>query len=79
MSWPGLIIRVLAVAWFVVVLQFSRMGLSQIGIAPTILAQLAWSATLILPVLILSLAAAKRVDRAASDRWADRLPPSRSK
>ncbi len=69
MSWPGLLIRLLAVAWFVVAIEFTRTGLSELGIAPTLLARLTWNVALVAPAWAFAIAAAKRVDRGTSEKW----------
>ena len=69
MSWPGLLIRVLAVAWFIAASELSRAGLNQLGIEPTFLARLTWVMALVVPVWAFALVASKRVDRTSSEKW----------
>jgi len=69
MSWPGLLIRVLAVAWFVVAVEFNRTGLIALGIAPNLLARLTWNIALVAPVWAVAFPAAQRADRQTSAKW----------
>lgn len=69
MSWPGLILRLSAFGWFLAALGLQRLGLSQLGITPALTAKVAWCVLTVLPVWLLMLLAAKRVDHASSDKW----------
>jgi len=68
MSWPGLLIRVIAVIAMIIIADFSQSFLAALGIPPTYVAKVLWNLVLWLPILLISLAAAKRVDAKVSER-----------
>jgi len=69
MSWPGLLIRVIAVIAMFVVADFNRTFLAALGIPPTYVARILWNVALWLPIILIALPAAKRVDAKVSGRW----------
>ena len=62
MRWVGLLIRVLAVIWFIVVATYNRDFLTALGFAPTQIARIIWNVTLITPVFAIAFPLAKRAD-----------------
>ena len=69
MSWPGLLIRIAAVVLVFVAVDWNRSFLSAMGIEPTYVARLVWNLAFALPIFMLAMPAAKRVDGKVSERW----------